>query len=70
MELGMSIEVKPVQPQNALISMDVTELGMSIEVKPVQHENAIDPMDVTELGMVTEVMPLLKNPSEPIPVTL
>jgi hypothetical protein len=50
--------------------MDVTELGMSIEVKPVQHENAIDPMVVTELGMVTEVMPLLKNPSEPIPVTL
>jgi hypothetical protein len=36
----MVIEVKPVQPENALKPILVTLLGMVIEVKPVQPENA------------------------------
>ena len=34
-ELGMVIEVRLEQKENASLSMEITELGMSIEVKPV-----------------------------------
>ena len=37
---GMSIEVKPEQPRNALPPILVTELGMVMEVKPEQPQNA------------------------------
>ena len=39
--LGMSMEVKPVQPENVLLPMDVTLLGMSMEVKPVQNAKVL-----------------------------
>ena len=35
-ELGMVIEVKPVQYRNAIAPIVVTELGIVTEVKPVQ----------------------------------
>ena len=38
---GIVIEVKPVQPENALPPMLVTPSGIVIEVRPVQPENAL-----------------------------
>ena len=35
-EFGMMTEVKPVQPEKALLPMLVTEFGMVTEVKPIQ----------------------------------
>ena len=35
-ELGMVIEVRPLQYQNAWYPMEVTELGMVTNVKPLQ----------------------------------
>ena len=52
---GIVIEVKPVQPENALPPMLVTLLGIVTEVKAVQSENVQSPMLVTPLGIVTEV---------------
>ena len=50
--LGMETLVRPVQPQNALPLMTVTELGMVSEpLKPLHPEKALLPMVVTELGM-------------------
>ena len=37
---AINSSVKPVQPENALSQINVTELGMVIEVKPVQLRNA------------------------------
>ena len=65
------MEVKPVQPENALSPTDVTLLGMVMEVKPVQPENAELLMDVTLLGMVIDVKPVQSwNAALPIVVTL
>ena len=66
-----TIEVKPEQPKNALLPIDVTLLEIVIEVKPEQSRNAPLPMDVTLLGMVIEVKPeQLTNAELPIDVTL
>ena len=47
--------VKPLQPENALILIEVTLFGMVTEVKPLQPSNAFSPIEVTLFGMVTEV---------------
>ena len=47
-ELGMVTEVRPEQPEKALLPMLVTELGMVTEVRPEQPEKALLPMLVTE----------------------
>ena len=47
--------VKPLQPENALHSMEVTLFGMVTEVKLLQPQNAEFPIEVTLLGMLTEV---------------
>ena len=51
-------EVRPVQPEKAVLPIEVTELGMVTEVRPVQFLKAEPPISVTELGMVTEVRPV------------
>ena len=51
----MVTEVKPLQPLNALMPIEVTLLGMVTDVKPLQPLNAHFPMEVTLFGMVTEV---------------
>ena len=50
--------VKPLQPLNASLPMEVTLFGMVTEVKPLQPLNASPPMEVTLFPMVTEVNPL------------
>ena len=55
MPLGIVIEVKAIQPANALFPMLVTLFGIVIEVKPVQSANALFPMLVTLFGIVIEV---------------
>ena len=50
--------VKPLQPQNVLSPIEVTELPMVTLVKPLQPENAYPPIEVTELPMVTLVKPV------------
>ncbi len=47
----MVTEVKPEQPEKALLPMDVTLLGIVMEVKPEQAMKALSPMDVTLLGI-------------------
>ena len=47
--------VKPLQPKNARLPMEVTELGMVTVVKLLQLSNTELPMEVTELGTVTLV---------------
>ena len=46
-ELGMVIEVSPVQPLKAFHPMSVTELGMVTDVSPVQPRKASNLMFVT-----------------------
>ena len=58
-ELGISIEVRPVQPLNP--EREITELGISIEVKPVHPLNAITPMDVTLLGITVFLQPSINS---------
>ena len=53
-ELGIVIDVKPLQFLNAALPIEVTELGIVIDVKPLQPENAKEPIFVTELLMVTD----------------
>ena len=57
-ELGIFIDVKPLQPMKARSPIEVTELGMVTDVKPLQPEKAQLPIEVTELGIVTDVNPL------------
>ena len=49
---GIVIEVKPVQPENALSPMFVTLSGIVTEVKSVQPENAL-PLILSPLVIVT-----------------
>ena len=56
-ELGIVIEVKPVQPEKHPSKL-VTELGIVIEVKPQQYSKHLSPKLVTELGIVIEVKPV------------
>ena len=57
--LGMVMEVRSVQPANALLYMDVTLLGMMMEVRPVQPKKATKPMDVTPSGIIVFMQPLI-----------
>ena len=59
-ELGILIEVKPVQPSKQPSKL-VTELGIVIEVKPVQPRKQLSPKLVTELGIVIEVNPVQQS---------
>jgi len=43
-ELGIVMEVRPVQPWNAELLMLLTEFGIVMEVRPVQPWNAEVPM--------------------------
>ena len=43
---GMVIEVKPLQPEKALLPMLVTLLGMVMEVKPLQPQKALLSMKI------------------------
>ena len=47
-ELGIVIEVRPLQPLKVQFPIDVTELGMVMEVRPLQPEKALSSMDVTD----------------------
>ena len=57
--LGISIEVKPVQPWKAQPPMYVTLLGISIEVNPVHWSKALPPMLVTLLGITVFLHPAI-----------
>ena len=52
-----SANVIPVQPWNAVLSIDVTLLGIVIDVNPLQFENAPFSIAVTLLGIVIDVSP-------------
>ena len=65
-----STDIRPLQPLNAEVPMELTEFPMVTNVKPLQPENAEFPMEVTELGMVTDVKPLHPENAEfPMEVT-
>jgi len=55
-ELGMVMELKDVQPENADSPMPNTELGMVMELKAVQPENANRPMLDTEFSITTPLI--------------
>ena len=55
-ELGMEIDVRSLQPENASCPIDLTELGMVNEVS-LQHQNAASPMDLIVLGMIVFLQP-------------
>ena len=42
------------QPEKALLPIEVTELPISTEVRPMQPEKALLPNEVTELGISTD----------------
>ena len=58
-ELGIMMEVRLEQLENALLPIEVTELGMLMEVRLEQPENALSPMEVTELGMAVFMQPAI-----------
>ena len=49
------IEYNSLQPENAAVSIDVTELGMVKELRLVQPSNAYCLIEVMEFGMVKSV---------------
>ena len=53
---GISIEVKPLQPEKADSPMLVTLEGISMEVKPLHPVNAEFPILVTLFGMISFVI--------------
>ena len=55
-ELGIVMEVKPLQSLKQPVPSQVTELGMVMVVNPLQPSKQPLPSLVTELGMVKEVM--------------
>ena len=55
---GIVIDVKPLQPENALSPMLVTPFPIVTDVKPLQPENALPSMRVTLFGIVIDVKPL------------
>ena len=61
---GITILVKPVQPENAELPMLVTPSPIVTLVKPVQPENALYPMLVTLSGIVTLVKPVQSSNAE------
>ena len=52
---GITIEVSPVQPENAESPIKVRPFESVTEVNPLHFKNAPAPMVVTLLGMETEV---------------
>ena len=56
---GITTEVKPLQPENALLLMLVTLEGIWMEVKPLQPWNAPPPMLVTLLGIMVFLHPAI-----------
>ena len=67
MELGNTIEVKPVC-EKARLSILVTELGIATEVRFKQFWNAHASIDEIESGMVMDVRLELLNALNPIAV--
>ena len=57
-ELGMVMEVKPLQNAKAASPMDVTELGMVMEIKLLKLAKAARLIDVIPLSITTEVIEL------------
>ena len=57
--LGMVINVRPLQPQNARSPMEVTALGMVINVRPLQPRNASFPIKATVLGITVFLQPAI-----------
>ena len=57
-ELGISIEVSPLQFLKAASLIEMTELPNVIDVRPVQPSKAEMPISVTELGISIEVSSL------------
>ena len=53
------IDVRPLQPWNALPSMEITELGIVMDVKPLQLLNAAIAMVVTVLGITVFLQPAI-----------
>ena len=49
-----------VQPEKALLPIEVTELGMEILVRDEQPEKALSPMEVTVFGMTLLLQPNIK----------
>ena len=71
MWVGIVIEVRLSQNQNADFPMLFTLLGMVIEVRLLHLINALSPMLVTLLGIVMEVrLERIANAPSPILVTL
>ena len=60
--MGKTIEVKPLQPWNALFPIAVTPSGMIIKVKPAQRLNAPSPIEVTlpSAGIILLRQPAIK----------
>ena len=56
---GMVMEVRPLQPEKALLPMLVTPSGMVMEVRPLQPEKALLPMLVTPSGIVVFLQPAI-----------
>ena len=54
------MEIRPLQPENALFSMLVTLLGIVMEVRPVQPEKAKLPIEVMVLGIVEFLHPFIR----------
>ena len=54
----MVMVVKPLQPENALLPIEVTLLGMTTEAKMLHPSKALLPMEVTSLGISMEVKPV------------
>ena len=56
--MGMVTLVRPLQPRNAELPIEVTELGIIVFLHPLINVFVADqPISVTELGMVTLVKP-------------
>jgi hypothetical protein len=69
--LGIVIDIRPVQEENALDPIEIMLLGIVIDVKPVQLQNALFPIEVTPSGIVIDVRPVhWENADTPIVVTL
>ena len=69
-ELGIVIDVKPLQLLKAPYPILVTEFGIVIDVNLLQFVKAQSPILVTEFGMVTDVKRLQEEKADlPILVT-
>ena len=55
-ELGISIEVKPLQPENASRPISVTELGIVKDVKPLQSEKQCGEIETVPSLMLMAVL--------------